>query len=90
MSDASNKPVIFISYAHVDEPEKPGEGEVKWLSFVQSFLQPAVKGGIFSLWVDRQMMGGAAWDPEIEDKLRACDYLHSACVAVLHGVELHH
>jgi len=37
---------------------------------VQSFLQPAVKGGIFDLWVDRQMTGGADWQQEIEDKLR--------------------
>jgi hypothetical protein len=44
MSDASTKPVIFISYAHADEPEKPAEGEVKWLSFVCRYLQPAVKG----------------------------------------------
>jgi hypothetical protein len=67
------KPVIFISYAHADEPEKPDEGEVKWLSFVRRFLQPAVKDGIFDLWVDRHMMGGADWDPEIEQKLYACD-----------------
>jgi hypothetical protein len=73
MSDASTKPVIFIRYAHADEPEKPVEGEVQWLSFVRTYLQPAVKGGIFNLWVDRQMMGGADWDPEIEQKLRACD-----------------
>jgi TIR domain len=73
MSDASTKPVIFISYAHADEPEKPVDGEVQWLSFVLRYLQPAVKGGIFNLWVDRQMMGGADWDPEIEHKLRTCD-----------------
>lgn len=73
MSEASNKPVIFISYAHADEPEKPIEGQIQWLSFVREYLQPAVKGGIFDLWVDRQMMGGADWDPEIEHKLRACD-----------------
>jgi TIR domain/AAA ATPase domain len=73
MSAASTRPVIFISYAHADEPEKPSEGEVQWLSFVRRFLQPAVKNGIFGLWVDRKMMGGADWDPEIEQKLRACD-----------------
>jgi len=73
MSPASAKPVIFISYAHKDEPDKPAEGEVKWLAFVQSFLAPAVKHGVFELWVDRQMRGGADWDPEIERKLRACD-----------------
>jgi tetratricopeptide (TPR) repeat protein len=71
MSD--KKPVIFISYAHADEPEKPLGGEVQWLSFVRRFLQPAVKDGIFDLWVDRHMLGGADWDDEIEQKLRACD-----------------
>jgi hypothetical protein len=43
------KPVIFISYAHADEPEMPAEGEVQWLSFVRKFLQPAVKDGIVDL-----------------------------------------
>jgi hypothetical protein len=32
------KPVIFISYAHLDEPEKPREGDVQWLSFVTEHL----------------------------------------------------
>jgi hypothetical protein len=36
-------------------------------------LQPAVKAGIFDVWVDRRMKGGADWDPDIETKLRACD-----------------
>ena len=71
MSD--KKPVIFISYAHADEPEKPLDGEIQWLSFVRRFLQPAVKDGIFDLWVDRHMLGGAQWDEEIEQKLHACD-----------------
>src|SRR4051812_33804245 len=70
---ASSKPVIFISYAHADEPDKPAEGEIQWLSLVRRYLQPAVKDGIFTLWVDRKMMGGADWDPEIDQKLRACD-----------------
>jgi len=46
---------------------------VQWLSFVRRFLQPAVKDGIFDLWADRHMTGGAKWEREIEDKLRACD-----------------
>jgi hypothetical protein len=49
MSDTLSRPVIFISYAHADEPEKPADGEVKWLSFVQRFLQPAMKGGVFDV-----------------------------------------
>jgi tetratricopeptide (TPR) repeat protein len=67
------KPVIFISYAHADEPEKPAEGETQWLLFVLRFLEPAVKYGIFDLWVDRQMIGGAKWAKEIDNKLRICD-----------------
>jgi hypothetical protein len=67
------KPIIFISYSHKDEPEHPRDGEVQWLSFVRTYLQPAVKHGVFNLWVDRHMMGGADWDPEIERNLRECD-----------------
>ena len=73
MSSAPTKPVIFISYSHKDEPEKPRQDEIQWLSFVRTYLQPAVKHGIFDLWVDRHMPGGTDWDPEIEKKLRACD-----------------
>lgn len=73
MGESGDKPVIFISYSHRDEPEKPADGELAWLSYVQSFLAPAVKNGVFELWVDRSMEGGADWDPEIERKLRDCD-----------------
>lgn len=67
------KPVIFISYAHLDEPEKPAEGEIKWLSFVTGYLKPAERRGAVEVWTDRLMPGGADWGPEIEGKLRACD-----------------
>src|SRR5258708_1621828 len=67
------KPIILISYSHRDEPEHPRDGEVQWLSFVRTYLQPAVKHGVFNLWVDRHMMGGEDWDPEIERNLRECD-----------------
>ncbi len=73
MADGTAKPVIFISYSHKDEPEHPRDGEIQWLSFVRTFLQPAVKHGVFDLWVDQHMSGGTDWDPEIENKLRACD-----------------
>jgi hypothetical protein len=71
MSD--KKPVIFISYSHKDEPEKPAADEVAWLTFVQSFLAPVVKVGIFDIWVDEHLHGGDALDPEIKKKLAACD-----------------
>jgi hypothetical protein len=67
------KPIIFISYAHADEPEKPAADEIKWLSFVTGYLRPAVKHGAVDIWVDRLMPGGADWEREIGAKLRACD-----------------
>ena len=73
MPTAPTKPLIVISYAHEDEPEKPAEGEVKWLSFVTGYLRPAIKHGAVDLWIDRLMPGGADWEREIEQKLRACD-----------------
>jgi len=73
MPTESGKPLIVISYAHEDEPERPTEGEVKWLSFVTGYLRPATKHGAVDLWLDRLMPGGADWEREIEQKLRACD-----------------
>lgn len=69
------KPIIFISYSHKDEPDYPRAGEVKWRSFVQEYLQPAVKFGIVDIWVDQHLHGGDDLDPEIERKLHACDIL---------------
>jgi hypothetical protein len=73
MTTDGTKPVIFISYAHLDEPEKPREGEVQWLSFVLGHLRPAVKQGAVDLWVDTLMRGGDEWNSDIERKLRQCD-----------------
>ena len=70
---SSAKPLIFISDAHLDEPEKPRGEEVAWLTFVMKFLRPAAKSGEFTVWDDRQMSGGLKWNPEIERNLRACD-----------------
>jgi hypothetical protein len=72
MSSDLTKPIIFISYAHLDEPEKPRAEEIQWLSFVMKFLRPAVKYGEFRIWVDTQMAAGTEWDPEIERHLRVC------------------
>ncbi|HYI94095.1 MAG TPA: TIR domain-containing protein, partial [Bryobacteraceae bacterium] len=73
MSDVSAKPVIFISFSHKDEPDKPGPDEVAWLTFVQSFLAPVVKTGIFDIWVDEQLHGGDVIYAEILKKLAECD-----------------
>jgi hypothetical protein len=73
MPTESGKPLIVISYAREDEPEKPAEDEVKWLSFVTGYLRPAIKHGAVDLWLDRLMPGGADWEREISERLRACD-----------------
>ena len=70
------KPLVFISYAHLDEPdppEDPATSKIRWLSFVMRFLQPGVKGRRYEVWMDRLMPGGADWSPEIEAKARTCD-----------------
>ena len=88
MSPASTKPVIFISYAHADEPDKPAEGEVQWLSFVRV---PCAGGedGVFELWVDREMSGGADWDPRDRAETSRLRHLRFARLPLLDGVRLH-
>jgi hypothetical protein len=73
MPDVSAKPIIFISYSHKDEPEKPGPDEMQWLTYVQSFLVPVVRQGVFELWVDEHTPGGGAWEKDIQAKLAQCD-----------------
>src|SRR5437660_382868 len=73
MSADSTKPVIFISYSHKDEPAPAGPGEDKWLTYVQSFLQPAMKYVAFDLWTDEHIPGGAEWEKHIKAKLAICD-----------------
>ncbi len=73
MPSDSTKPLVFISYAHLDEPENPAPGEVRWLTFVMDFLRPGEKGRRYRVWIDRLMPGGAKWRPEIEAQIRACD-----------------
>lgn len=73
MPAALARPVIFISYSHKDEPEHPREGQIQWLSFVRTYLQPAIKHDIVDLFVDEHLPGGATLKFEIEEKLRACD-----------------
>jgi hypothetical protein len=73
MPSDSTKPLVFISYAHLDEPDPPRTDQVRWLTFVMEFLWPGVKGHLYEVWIDRLMPGGADWNPEIEQHVRACD-----------------
>jgi hypothetical protein len=43
MFSHSNKPIIFISYAHLDGPPKP---RTQWLTFVMGYLRPAISMAI--------------------------------------------
>jgi hypothetical protein len=61
------KPIVFISYSRLDEPENRGAGETRWLSFVRSYLAPAVLRGLFEVFVDRDLLGGDIWNPAIEE-----------------------
>jgi hypothetical protein len=56
---------------------------VKWLSFVTGYLRPAIKHGAAELWLDRLMPGGADWEREIGEKLRACDILSCSRPVIL-------
>jgi TIR domain len=73
MATEPYKPRVFISYAHADEPEKPADGEVQWLKFVQDHLKPAQRKGAFDLWIDGLMKGGENWESKIKQQLDACD-----------------
>jgi hypothetical protein len=67
---SSAKPLIFLGYAHLDEPPPP---RIQWLTFVMKYLRPAVKHGDFEVWTDRELEGGERWEEKIELNLRACD-----------------
>jgi len=75
----TRKPIVFISYAHADEPERPDEGEVKWLSFVIGYLRAAVKQDAIEIWRDELLRAGDNWNFEIERKLRECDIFLLLC-----------
>jgi hypothetical protein len=72
MPTPPSKPIIFICYAPADEPEKPVDGEVKWLSFVTGHLRAAEEIGALEIWTE-PLAPGADLGPEAQRKLRACD-----------------
>jgi tetratricopeptide (TPR) repeat protein len=70
----TQKPVIFISYSHKDaSSDAPNEQGGTWLDYIQSFFVPALRGGIFELWVDENIAIGSEWRSEMHKKLDACD-----------------
>ena len=69
----SDKPIVFISYSHQDEPAHPAADEVQWFTYVKSHLNPLEENGLFEVWDDRHIEGGADWEAKILEKLAACD-----------------
>jgi tetratricopeptide (TPR) repeat protein len=72
MPSQSAKPIVFISYAHPDEPEQPRGDQIQWYSLVRKFLRAGERRGLFEVWVDAEMMGGDDWDRRIKEKLGSC------------------
>ena len=69
----ARKPIVFISYSHLDEPEKPSEANPQWATFVIGYLRAAFPDDGAVIWIDRLMPGGADWQAEIKRKLSECD-----------------
>ena len=69
----TKKPVIFISYSHKGEPEKPRGEEVAWKSYIHRFFKPGIKAGRYAAWVDSDMPGGVDWKRRIRRQLAKCD-----------------
>jgi hypothetical protein len=69
----TGRPIVFISYARKDETGRARGDDVQWLSFVLEFLRPAEMAGVFEIFADQLVPGGAKWEAEIEAKLRICD-----------------
>jgi hypothetical protein len=74
--NSPRKPILFISYAHADEPERPGPEEIQWLTFVTGYLRPALAGaahavapGLLRRKAPRNDGWGAA-DPSTKSRAR--------------------
>ena len=73
MSSDSTKPLIFISYAHLDEPDDPAPGEDP-VAQLRHELLAARREGREIHRMDRSAHAGRAdWNSDIEAKIRACD-----------------
>jgi hypothetical protein len=73
MASQENKPTIFISYSHKDEPDELLHPNAeRWLTFVKSHLGPAVAHGHFETWDDRVIEAGGNWKKEIDNALSTC------------------
>jgi hypothetical protein len=73
MATGAEKPSIFISYSHKDEPDPVLQPAAdRWLTFVTSHLGPAQAHGHLKTWDDRAIEGGGDWRRQIDDALSQC------------------
>ncbi len=73
MTNGAEKPTIFISYSHKDEPDIALHPNAdRWLTFVTSHLGPAQAHGHLETWDDRAIEAGGDWKKEIDDALSRC------------------
>jgi hypothetical protein len=71
MPTPPSKPIVLISYAPADEPERPADGEVRWLSLVIAHLRAANEIGALETWTE-PLTPDADLDQEAEHRLRVC------------------
>lgn len=67
------KPKVFISYAHRNEPETSGPGEIKWLSYVASHLKPLENAANIESYSDLETLGSQDWRTRIFKAIDECD-----------------
>jgi hypothetical protein len=67
-----SKPLIFISYSHLDED---------WLDYARGHLETAAYG--FEIWDDRRMVGGARWEKRNRQGAFGLSRLHTPSLASL-------
>jgi hypothetical protein len=69
----STKPLVFVSYAHADEPQHPREHEVPWLTWMKTHFGPLEQLGALEFFSDTDVLAGQDWEVRIGEALRNCD-----------------
>src|SRR5208283_2098856 len=69
----STKPLVFVSYAHADEPQHPRDHEFKWLSWVKSQFAPLDRLGVVEHFTDQNLLAAQDWEARILENLAHCD-----------------
>lgn len=67
------KPLVFVSYAHADEPQHPHDHETRWLSWMKPHFKPLQKLGVIEYFSDQNILGAQDWEARLRDALARCD-----------------